>query len=167
MDAAITTVGAHSESTDNMVDADNPHEPYVQLPDERVSARAPTRVFVAEDDPDMRSLIKQALIKDGYEVGEAVDGVDLLDMLQKALALPLMRPDVIVMDVIMPRHSGFGVLAALRRANWKTPVIMMSAIGEESICRKAKELGAAAFLKKPFDMDDLRTAVLSASMTRS
>jgi CheY-like chemotaxis protein len=131
---------------------------------ERSRMRAPSRVLLAEDDPDMRLLIRNALSKDGYEVVEAADGMELLDKLQEALSFPLTMPDVIVMDVIMPRYSGLGVLTALRRANWFTPVIIMSAIGEDSILQKAKDLGAVAFFKKPFDINDLRTAVINASI---
>ena len=126
------------------------------------SAR-PARIFVAEDDPDLRALMSRALRRDGYEVIEASDGLELLDCLQDALALPLSMPDVIITDVMMPRYTGLGVLRALRRANWFTPVIVVSALGEKHL-EQARELGATAFLKKPFDLDDLRTAVVNASL---
>jgi two-component system chemotaxis response regulator CheY len=71
------------------------------------------------------------------------------------------------MDFVMPRYSGLGVLSALRRANWFTPVIMMSGVADDDVRQKAKALGAAAFLRKPFDMDDLRTAVVNAAVLSS
>lgn len=123
----------------------------------------PIRIFVAEDDSDLRALMARALRRDGYEVIESADGLELLDCLQDALAMPLSMPDVIITDVMMPRYSGLGVLRALRRANWFTPVIVVSALGEKHL-EQARELGATAFLKKPFDLDALRTAVVNASL---
>ena len=128
------------------------------------NSRLPWRVLLAEDDPDLRALIRSALARDGYEVVAVEDGAEVLDSLQQAISCPLTLPDVIVMDVIMPGYSGLGVLAALRRANWTTPVIMMSAMSEPSISDKARALGAIAFFKKPFNIDDLRTAVVNASI---
>lgn len=127
--------------------------------------RLPWRVLLAEDDPDLRALIRAALSHDGYEVVDVADGAEVLDRLQNAIDCPLTLPDVIVMDVIMPGYSGLGVLTALRRASWTTPVIMMSAIDEPSIAEKARVLGATAFFKKPFKIDDLRTAVVNASIS--
>ncbi len=126
--------------------------------------RLPWHVLVAEDDPDLRALITSALSSDGYEVVDVADGSEALDRLQEAISCPLMLPDVIIMDVIMPGYSGLGVLTALRRASWTTPIIMMSAMDEPSISEKARALGASAFFKKPFNMDDLRTAVVNASI---
>jgi DNA-binding response OmpR family regulator len=142
------------------------YEPFVQS-DARSpppSARAPSRVLLAEDDADLRDILAEALVKDGYEVMCACDGLEMLERLQDALELPLTMPDIIVMDFVMPRYSGLGVLSALRRANWFTPVIMMSGAADESVREKARVLGAAAFLRKPFDIDDLRTAVVNAAL---
>lgn len=134
-------------------------------PGERDGIKLPWRVLLAEDDPDMRELIKAALTQDGYEVMDVNDGSAVLDCLQEAVSCPMNMPDVIVMDVIMPGYSGLGVLTALRRASWDTPVIMMSAIEEPSISDRARVLGASAFFKKPFAMDDLRMAVVNASIS--
>jgi DNA-binding NtrC family response regulator len=124
----------------------------------------PKRVLIADDEKNMRWVLSEALAAEGYEVIEAADGMELLDRLQEALASPFAMPDVIVTDVVMPRYSGLGVLQAIRRANWFTPVIVMSAIGDASITQKAKELGAVAFFKKPFELDELRLAVVNASI---
>ena len=140
------------------------YEPFTDQDGQRPQPVTPSRVLLAEDDPDMRELLKRTLTADGYTVTEAVDGMDVMEKLQATLAFPLTLPDVIVLDLVMPRYTGFGVLAALRRANWFTPVIVISAIGEESILQKAKELGATAFLQKPFSVEDFRVAVINASL---
>jgi DNA-binding response OmpR family regulator len=96
----------------------------------------PSRVFVADDDEDMHAMMTTALRTDGYEVVEANDGKELLTRLREAFRVPVDLPDVIVVDVILPKYSGFRVI----------------------------EFGAASFLRKPFTVDALRAAVVNASL---
>jgi two-component system response regulator (stage 0 sporulation protein F) len=121
-----------------------------------------TTVLVADDDDDMRALVASALRADGYDVLEARDGAELLDRLEQALEQPAARPDIVVTDIMMPRLSGLGVLDALRRAQLHFPVILMTVLADDSINIVAKRLGAIGVLRKPFDVDDLRTAVVNA-----
>jgi two-component system OmpR family response regulator len=95
--------------------------------------RAALSVLVADDDEDTRAVIAETLRGDGHHVGEARDGVDLLDRLKEALDDPSRRPLVVVTDVLMPNLSGLGVLAALRRSRWQVPVILMTALEDESV----------------------------------
>jgi len=125
-------------------------------------ATARTTVLVADDDDDMRALIARTLRDDGYEVTEARDGADLLAQLEASLDDPRRRPDIVVSDVIMPELSGLGVLEALRRAQQRLPVILMTVVSDETIHTVAKRLGAVGVLHKPFDIDDLRTAIVNA-----
>lgn len=127
-------------------------------------ARMPSTIFLAEDDDDMRSLISLALRNDGYDVVEAKDGAELLDLLAGASAAPMKRPDIIVTDVLMPCYSGLGVLAALHKSAWNVPVILITARRDEGVVNDALRLGAAAVVHKPFDIDDLRTAILNVSI---
>ncbi len=122
-------------------------------------------ILVADDDDDVRALVARVLRDDGYRVLEARDGAELLDRLEGALDDPSMRPDVVVADVMMPKMSGLGVLQALRRAGVDFPVILMTVFGDTSVNVVAKRLGAKGVLRKPFDLDDLRTAVMNARMT--
>ena len=117
-------------------------------------------IFLAEDDVDVRALIARALNSDGYELREAASGTALLELL--AHATPLDRPDVIVADVFMPGYSGLGILAAVRGAGWSTPVILMTGRCDAALREVARTLGATAFIEKPFDVADLRVAVLNA-----
>ena len=124
----------------------------------------PATIFLAEDDDDMRALITAALVSDGYEVIEAKDGAELLDLLASATTSPMKRPDLIVSDVIMPGYSGLGVLAALHRSSWRVPVILITARRDDAVALDALRLGASAVVRKPFDIDDLRTTILSVSV---
>ena len=127
-------------------------------------ARMPSTIFLAEDDDDMRALISMALQNDGYDVIEAKDGAELLELLAGASSSPMRRPDIIVSDVLMPCYSGLGVLAALHKSSWNIPVILITARRDESVIRDAMRLGASAVVHKPFDIDDLRTAILNVSI---
>jgi len=135
------------------------------MPTEKLTmARMPSTIFLAEDDDDMRALIATALQSDGYEVIEAKDGAELLDLLAGASSSPMHRPDIIVSDVLMPCYSGLGVLAALHKSSWKIPVILITARRDEAVVKDAMRLGASAVVHKPFDIDDLRTAILNVSI---
>ena len=128
----------------------------------KVSGEPPELVLVADDDDDMRCLVSATLQAEGYSTLEACDGAELLELLRRAFDEPALRPDVLVTDVRMPRLSGLGVLDALRRAHWTLPVVMMTVVTDESIHNVARRLGAARVLRKPFEADDLLTAVRDA-----
>jgi DNA-binding response OmpR family regulator len=120
-------------------------------------------VLLAEDDQAFRQLLASVLAADGYEVVEATDGVSLLAKIEAFLAARD-TPDsfLVVADVRMPGLSGLDVLAILRCANWRTPVILITAFGDEATHAEGRELGAAAVFDKPFDIHALRTAVAEA-----
>jgi two-component system KDP operon response regulator KdpE len=123
----------------------------------------PKRVFLAEDDDDMRSLIRIALEREGCEVVEARDGAQLINLLGqgKSVKCPS-EPDVVVTDVRMPNFSGLGVLRTLRQADSTVPVILITADLDVAIQSDAQEWGASALLTKPFEMEDLLRAVMTA-----
>jgi two-component system, response regulator, stage 0 sporulation protein F len=122
-----------------------------------------TRVLLAEDDDDLRDLVATALRRDGYDVITAHDGTELLDQLASVrLAAEQSAPiDLIISDVKMPGWTGLQVLEGIRATDWATPVILITGFGDHHIRREADRLGVAAFFDKPFDIDDLRTAVLN------
>jgi len=108
----------------------------------------------------MRSLVADALRADGHEVVELADGgrllVDIAARLKKGDGDDSL--DLIVSDIRMPICTGLQILTALRDAHWHTPVILMTAFGDDATRRHAESLSAILF-DKPFDLDDLRTAV--------
>ena len=126
----------------------------------------PLLVLVADDDDDMRALVTNALQADGCSTLEARDGEELLELLQLGLDRPTLRPDVLVTDVKMPRLSGLGVLEALNAAHWNLPVVMITVVSDESIYTVSRRLGAVGVLHKPFDPNDLLTAVRNAKSAR-
>lgn len=129
-------------------------------------ALARRRVLVAEDDPSLRRLIAAVLRDAGYEVVEAQDGVQLLEQIERQLAGQRARSDsfVVVTDVNMPGLTGLDVLAILRCAFARTPVVLITAFGDAETRSEARDLGAVTVLDKPFDVNVLRAVVEEAAL---
>jgi DNA-binding response OmpR family regulator len=104
---------------------------------------APTRVLVVDDEPMVREVLVRYLAREGFEVGEAADGVTALDL---AAAEP---PDLVLLDLMLPGLDGYEVFRRLREKA-ATPVIMLTARGEETDRIVGLELGADDYVTKPF-----------------
>jgi len=116
----------------------------------------PPVILVAEDNQDLQSLLRHALESDGYIVHIAADGQEALDQYD-ALA-----PDLLVLDIMMPRLSGFEVLRELRgdaARRQDVPVLVLTARSGEDDVLAGFELGVADYLIKPFVIGELRARV--------
>jgi len=113
------------------------------------------KILVAEDERDIRELIAFTLRFAGFEVELASNGADAVKM---ALAG---KPDLILMDVRMPKMTGYQACEALKRdpTMKDTPVIFLSAKGQESEIQEGLGVGAAQYILKPFAPDDLAAQV--------
>lgn len=122
-----------------------------------------SNILVADDDDDLRALVTSGLRLDGHHIIPARDGVELLEYIASTLIFDegAAYPDLIVTDIRMPGFSGMSVLAGLREQEWSTPIVVMTAYADEKTRSDAYRLGASAFFSKPFDLDDLRTAVIN------
>ncbi|CAN5776577.1 hypothetical protein BH11MYX4_BH11MYX4_12090 [soil metagenome] len=118
------------------------------------------RVLLAEDDEELRRLLREALQAGGYDVIEAVDGGRLLVRLGQEYrsGRPEESFDVMVSDVRMPICTGLQILESLRLARSHIPVILITAFGDDTTRAKAERLGAV-LVDKPFDVDELVRAV--------
>lgn len=115
------------------------------------SSPAPRRrVLVADDDLDMRQVIRQILESLGAEVHEASSGVALLSRLADDRDF-----DLVVTDVRMPWMSGEHVVRMARTAGFDVPVLIMTAFADDGLRRAVEALPGSALLEKPFDMRDL------------
>ena len=130
---------------------------------ERQRGRAP-RVLVLEDDDDLRVLIAETLRTDGFEVIETGEGI-ALDELLEAEGLdqdPHDPPfDLVVCDLLLPNRSGIDVLEDMQQAGWSVPIVVVTGVHDMAMQNHARKLGAAAVFHKPFEVDDLRMAVLN------
>ena len=118
------------------------------------------RVLVAEDDADMRALVASTLRTDGYDVDEALDGGDALMSITASRIPGHDDYDLVLSDVRMPVMTGVELATRLKRMGYTKPVLLMSAFADEQLHATARELGLG-MLVKPFDLDDLRVAVLN------
>ena len=119
------------------------------------------RIVLAEDDDAFRSCLAAALRADGHVVTELCNGRELEAYLEAAALLGTGDdgPDLVVSDVRMPFRSALDVLEGTLGRPDCPPVILFTAFADEGILARARRLGAWAVFSKPFDVDDLRTAV--------
>ena len=112
-------------------------------------------VLVVDDEPDILDLVRFRLEHDGYRVLTASDGQTGLTLAQQE------RPDLCILDVMMPKLSGLEVLARLRAdpATAATRVILLTARGQDADVDRGFELGAQDYVTKPFSPKELRRRV--------
>lgn len=103
-----------------------------------------SKILVAEDDNFLLLAIKDKLSRAGFEVVTAINGVEALKEMREK------KPDLILLDLVMPQKGGFETLEEMRADNELSdiPVIILSNLGNESDIKKAKELGAEDYLVK-------------------
>ena len=107
------------------------------------------RILIAEDEPDMVTGLRDNLQFEGYEVYEATDGEQALSIAKAE------RPDLILLDIMMPKIDGFEVCRQLREAGFQVPIIMLTARSQEADVVRALELGADDYITKPFGNREL------------
>ena len=117
------------------------------------------RILVAEDEQDLRSLLRMNLAEEGYDVLEAPDGLAAWALLQRE------KMDLVLLDVMMPGLDGLNLLCRLREVS-NVPVILLTARGEEMDKVLGLNLGADDYLTKPFSMAELM-ARIAARLRRS
>jgi DNA-binding response OmpR family regulator len=111
-----------------------------------------TRILVADDSETILLLFRKRLEHAGYDVITATNGEEALAAL--AAAGPTGRPDLVLLDAMMPAKSGLEALAELRGSGDRTPVVIVSA-HPGTDAERAQELGADGYVAKPIDWDDL------------
>lgn len=119
------------------------------------------RVCIADDNRELVNLLNE-YIKDQDDmevVGNAYNGQECLNIVEEK------KPDVLILDIIMPHLDGLAVLEKLNETGLKgnTNIIMLTAFGQEDVTKKAVELGASYYILKPFDMDTLLNKVREIS----
>ena len=111
-------------------------------------------VLVVDDSLYMRTVIKDALEQNGYKVvGQAANGEEAID-----LAFEL-QPDIITLDNILPDMIGTDILKVYTEEGLLSKVIMISAVGQESVIQEGLSLGAKAYIVKPFTSEQLLNEV--------
>ena len=112
-----------------------------------------TKILIVEDEPNMRMGLRDNLEFEGYEVNIAEDGEKGLKMIREN------QYNLILLDVMMPKMSGFDVCKTIRKEGVQTPVILLTAKGEEIDKVLGLELGADDYVTKPFSLRELLARV--------
>lgn len=112
------------------------------------------RILVVDDSSQIRATLRRMILEpEGYEVLTAADGREGLDCALRE------HPDLVLLDVNLPRLSGLQVLEALQRAQYDWPVILMTSHGSEEVAVQALRLGVRDYVHKPFDLQDVLARV--------
>ncbi len=106
------------------------------------------KILVVDDEKKIVSLVRGYLERDGYQVAEAYDGRQALDMFQRE------KPDLIILDLMLPEIDGLEVCRQVRRSS-EVPIIMLTARGEDADKLVGLELGADDYITKPFSPREL------------
>ena len=122
-----------------------------------------TRVLVIDDEPAIADVLRMLLEFRGHEVLTADDGSRGFATAQRQ------SPDVIVLDLMMPVMDGFTALEALRsdERTAEIPVVILSALGAAEVRQRCRDLGARAFLQKPYNPEDLLRAVEGSALIQA
>jgi len=113
---------------------------------------ADTKILIVEDDQNLLATIKYNLLKEGYEVATAIDGAQALDVARKE------KPALIILDVMLPKFSGFEVCRILRK-EITVPILMLTAKTAEVDKIVGLEIGADDYMTKPFSMRELMARI--------
>jgi two-component system, chemotaxis family, chemotaxis protein CheY len=149
-------------------DADAPTESPIEAGDEAPAEPAAAaaeprsvakRILTIDDSKTMRDMLRLTLAGAGFDVLQAVDGQDGLDVLRKE------RVDVVITDINMPKLDGYGVIRHLRAdASYDdTPIVVLSTEGDQKTKEIGRDAGATGWLVKPFDPDQLVEIVRQVS----
>ena len=121
------------------------------------------RVVIVEDEPHIVLSLEILLRRAGYETATATDGDESLILIRR------LRPDVVLLDIMLPKRNGYEVCQAIKSDPElrSIPVIMLSAKGQEVEILKGLELGAWAYIAKPFGNAEVLEAIRAALESRA
>lgn len=112
--------------------------------------------MIADDEPNLRRVLSVILLRDGYTVRTAANGLEALQAVEKE------QPDVVITDLKMPKLSGMQLLRKLKDRDETLPVIMITAFGSVGEAVEAVKAGAFDYLEKPFEQEQIRQVVRKA-----
>ena len=102
------------------------------------------KILIADDESRLRKLVRDYLTRDNYDVIEAADGEEALELFYREPKI-----DLIILDIMMPKHNGYEVCKEIRQTS-KVPILMLTAKGEEADVLQGFDIGADEYITKPF-----------------
>ena len=111
------------------------------------------RILVVEDDEEMRSLLKDFIEAEGFEIDSVGNGSEAFRILVRELF------DLVISDIRMPGLTGLDIIPGIKKLQPEAPIIVITAFGSEEVHRRAIERGATAYLENPLRFHDLKTMI--------
>ena len=115
----------------------------------------PLKILVIDDEPPIRKLLRMGLSTQGYEISEAPNGKESLELLAQ-------KPDLVILDLGLPDMEGLELLRMIRARNESVPIVVLSSRGDEAGKVQALDLGADDYVTKPFGMEELLARMRAA-----
>ena len=116
-----------------------------------------TKILIVDDAAFMRMMLRDILMKNGFEVvGEADNGKNAVQMYSE------LKPDIVTMDITMPEMDGIAAVKEIKQMDSAAKVVMVSAMGQQAMVIEAIRSGAADFIVKPFQPDRVLEALSKA-----
>ncbi len=112
------------------------------------------KILVVDDEPEIRELLKEFLTKKGYAVSTAYSGETAIEKIEKE------DFDIMLLDMAMFGMSGLDVLRKVKELNKQLPIIMITAVKDDSLNQQCFTLGAADYITKPLDLNYLENVLL-------
>lgn len=112
------------------------------------------RILVVDDEIEICEILKEFLSKKGYDVDTATDGKTAITKVKE------IRPHIILLDIKMPEMDGIQALKEIKKIDPAVGVIMITAVGDEELAKRAFEMGAYDYILKPVDFDYLEGVLL-------
>ncbi|MCA9434400.1 MAG: sigma-54-dependent Fis family transcriptional regulator [Candidatus Omnitrophica bacterium] len=119
------------------------------------------RILIADDEDGIRFAMKETLAEEGYEIEEASDGQEAVDLFGPE------KFDLVILDYRMPTLDGLETLKAIRRQDAEVPILFVTAYGSKDLAMEALREGAYDYFTKPFDVDEIRVVVRRALEKRT
>lgn len=115
------------------------------------------KILIAEDDSLILKTLQLCLKKDGNEVIACIDGLDAMEKIKEQ------EPDIIIVDIMLPYLSGLEIVGKVKQELDPIPVIVISAMGQQSVVEEAMRLGADDYISKPFNINTLNSLLAKFS----
>ncbi len=112
------------------------------------------KILVVDDEVEVVRILQDFLTSKGYEVATALNGAEALAKVRE------MKPDIVLLDIIMPGIGGIDTLKEIKKIDPTIAVIMVTAVVDEELANRAVKLGAFDYITKPINIDYLETCVM-------
>ena len=112
------------------------------------------KILVVDDEPEVCSALNEFLSSRGYEVYTALDGMSAITKVKEV------RPHVVLLDIIMPGMGGIDALQEIKKIDPRIGVIMITAVADHELAKRAIDMGAYTYITKPLDLNYIETVVM-------